>query len=130
MDEPEPTAPITPNTMTAVSTLPTASTSTRNAPRATSTGTASTASVRLSTHKTRIIWQRLSRMWNGNSTRPTIPYRLDGIGLSGRTPKSSLGGYYYDETAFLPLRHGHQPGGSPVRGGNLFPSTVSFFKKN
>ena len=32
-----------------------------------------------------------------------IPYRLDGIGLSGRTPKSSLGEYYYDETAFLPL---------------------------
>ena len=30
--------------------------------------------------------------------------------------KSSLGGYYYDEIAFLPLQHGHQPGGSPVRG--------------
>jgi len=28
--------------------------------------------------------------------------------------KSSLGGYDYDETAFLPLQHGHQPGGSPV----------------
>ena len=25
--------------------------------------------------------------------------------------KSSLGGYDYDETAFLPLQHGHQPGG-------------------
>ena len=24
--------------------------------------------------------------------------------------------YYYDETAFLPLQHGHQPGESPVRG--------------
>ena len=32
-----------------------------------------------------------------------IPYRLDGIGLSDRTSKSSLGGYYYDETAFLSL---------------------------
>ena len=30
--------------------------------------------------------------------------------------KSSLGGYDYDETAFLPLQYGHQPGGSPVRG--------------
>ena len=28
--------------------------------------------------------------------------------------KSSLGGYYYDETAFLPLQHEYQPGGSPV----------------
>ena len=32
-----------------------------------------------------------------------IHHRLDGIGLSDRTPKSSLGGYYHDETAFLPL---------------------------
>ena len=51
--------------------MPTVSTSTRNEPRATSTGTASTAFVRLSLHKTRTIWQRPSRMWNGNSTRPT-----------------------------------------------------------
>ena len=29
--------------------------------------------------------------------------------------KSSLGGYDYDEIAFLPLQYGHQPGGSPVR---------------
>jgi hypothetical protein len=28
--------------------------------------------------------------------------------------KSSLGGHYYDETTFLPLQYGHQPGGSPV----------------
>jgi hypothetical protein len=28
--------------------------------------------------------------------------------------KSSLGGYYYDKIAYLPLQHGHQPGGSPV----------------
>ena len=28
--------------------------------------------------------------------------------------KSSLGGYDYDETAFLPLQHEYQPGGSPV----------------
>ena len=49
MDEPEHTAPITPSTMTAVLTLLTVSTSTRNEPRATSTGTAFTVSVRLST---------------------------------------------------------------------------------
>ena len=55
--------------MTGVSTLPTVSTSTRNEPRATSTGTAFTVSVRLSTRKTRMIWLRLSRMWNGSSTR-------------------------------------------------------------
>ena len=29
--------------------------------------------------------------------------------------KSSLGGYDYDEIAFLPLQHGYQPGGSQVR---------------
>ena len=47
MDEPEHTAPITQSTMTAVSTFPTVSTSTRNEPRATSTGIASTVSARL-----------------------------------------------------------------------------------
>ncbi|MFR9067162.1 MAG: hypothetical protein ACLVJH_09940 [Faecalibacterium prausnitzii] len=51
--------------------MPTVSTSTRNEPRATSTGTASTVSVRLSRRKTRMIWRRPSRMWNGSSTRPT-----------------------------------------------------------
>ena len=30
--------------------------------------------------------------------------------------KSTLGGYDYDKIAYLPLQHGHQPGGSPVRG--------------
>ena len=30
--------------------------------------------------------------------------------------KSSLGGYYYDKIAYLPLQHGHQSGRSPVRG--------------
>ena len=45
-----------------------------------------------------------------------IRQRLDGIGLSGRIPKSSLGGYDYDEIAYLPLQHGHQPSGSPVQG--------------
>ena len=30
--------------------------------------------------------------------------------MSDRTPKNqSLGEYHYDETAFLPLQHGHQP---------------------
>ena len=71
MDEPEHTALTTPSTMTAVSTLLTVSTSTRNAPRATSTGTASTVSVRLLTHKTRMIWRQPSQMWNVNSTKPT-----------------------------------------------------------
>ena len=71
MDEPEHTALTTPSTMTAVSTLPTVSTSTRNEPRATSTGTASTVSVRLLTHKTRMIWRQPSQMWNVNSTKPT-----------------------------------------------------------
>ena len=47
MDEPEPTALTTPSTTTAVSILPTVSTSTRNEPKATSTGTASTVSARL-----------------------------------------------------------------------------------
>ena len=28
--------------------------------------------------------------------------------------KSSLGGYDYDEIAFLPLQYGHQPGGSHI----------------
>ena len=39
--------------------------------RATSTGTASTVSVRLLTHKTRMIWRQPSQMWNVNSTKPT-----------------------------------------------------------
>lgn len=30
--------------------------------------------------------------------------------------KSSLGGYDYDEIAYLPLQYGHQPGRSPIRG--------------
>ena len=42
------------------------------------------------------------------------PYASTCIGLSGHTSKSSLGGHYYDETTFLPLQYGHQPGGSPV----------------
>ena len=31
--------------------------------------------------------------------------------------KSSLGGYDYDEIAFLPLQYGHQPGGSRFEDG-------------
>ena len=66
--------------------MPTVSTSTRNEPRATSTGTASTVSVRLSTHKTRMIWRRPSRRWNVNSTRPTT--RRSSKSRTSVTPRS------------------------------------------
>ena len=69
-----------------VSTLPTVSTSTRNEPRATSTGTASTVSVRLLTHKTRMIWRQPSQMWNVNSTKPTT--RLLWKARTSATPRS------------------------------------------
>ena len=74
--------------MTGVLTLPTVSTSTRNEPKATSTGTASMASVRLLPHKTRMIWQRPSQMWNGNSTRPTI--RSSSKGKMSVTPRFGI----------------------------------------
>ena len=66
--------------------MPTVSTSTQNEPRATSTGTASTDFVQLLTHKTRMIWQRPSRMWNGSSTKPTT--RPLSKVRTGATPRS------------------------------------------
>ena len=68
MDEPEPTAPITPSTMTAVSTFPTASTLTRNELKVTSTGTAIMASV---LHPTRIDRLLRSAMWRRCSMKST-----------------------------------------------------------
>ena len=68
MDEPEPTAPITPSTMTAVSTFPTASTLTRNELKVTSTGTAIMASV---LHPTRINRLPHSAMWRRCSMKST-----------------------------------------------------------
>ena len=54
--------------------------------RATSTGTAFTASARLSLHPTQMVWRRPSRMWNGNSTRAgTRP--LSKV-RTGATPRS------------------------------------------
>ena len=39
-----------------------------------------------------------------NKFRPT-PYRLDGIGLSDRTSKSSHGGSHIEQSIFFPLHH-------------------------
>ena len=39
-----------------------------------------------------------------NKFRP-IPYRLDGIGLSDRTSKSSHGGSHIEQSIFFPLHH-------------------------
>ena len=83
--------------------MPTVSTSTRNVPRATSTGTASTASARFSLHPTRMIWRRPFQMWNGNSMRPTtLPLSKARMSVTPRSGTQSATAPF--ENRYHPIR--------------------------